>query len=299
MKRNFKTKKGVIMIITLAFIMSLTLLVLRNATTTDKYLKDVGNSLFYAQFNRSFLDMTVAIKKLSKQIKDADTLAFALKIPIIISDKKSNMQAFLKLNHGAKKFNINKLIKNGKINQPLYDLIYSIMNNYDISDSPFFMSLLLDAIDADNKQRVYGSEFTHLEDTTLSDGGVMNYHGFKKILDYYAAFQNDGNIYKIPWSEIISFSGKKIDYNYLSPLVKASLEQNYGISEFNKNSLIYKDKDLSLTREQKDVLKTLDIDYYVPVILCNFEFHFEDKQAHVVFFYDLQSKRISGIETIF
>ncbi len=299
MKENKTHKKGVVMVITLALIMALTLLILKNMTTTEKYLSDVSKSVFYAQLNRSFLDMNSVLKGLDKHIKDSDSFSLALKMPIIIKDKKSGIKAILKLNSGSGKFNINNLLVENKINESLYELIYSILTDYDVVDGGFFMTLLLDTIDSDDEQRAYGSEFSYLQGAKLSDGGILNMRDFNKILNYYAKSQKDENIYKIPWEKFIKFSGDEVDYNYLDEQIKANLEQNYGITNLNENSIIYKDEDLSLNKEQKKLFKSLNIGYYVPIFLCDFEFHFSNKKANISFYYDLNTKRISDIETIF
>lgn len=295
-------RRGVVMIMTLALIMMLTLAVLKSTTITQKYITDMSDTMFFAQFNRTFLDMGVIVEELGREIKDEDMFAVSLKMPLIISDEKSKIEGILRLSSAASKFNINQLIdkdNNSTINQTLYDTIYSITREYQLSDGLFFMSLLLDTLDNDKEERAFESEFTYLENSTLSDGAILNQKAFKKIQDFYAKARSDGNIYKIPWDKIIAFSGEKIDYNYLTSKIKAILDENYGINEPYDDSLIKNDDDLSLNDEQKKVMKDLNIKYYVPIYLCDFEFHFLDKSMNIVFKYNLQTRRMSNIETTF
>ncbi len=295
-------KKGVVMIMALSLIMVLTLAILKSTTTTENYLNRMSDTVFNAQFNRTFLDMTGIIKDATSQIKDADAFSFLVQMPLVISDDKTSLQGVMTLSSAGGKFNINNLIdgdKNQTINQSLYDLFSSILSSYNVSDSVLLMSMLLDVIDKDQEQRAFGSELAYMENTKLSDGGIPNKVALRLILDAYVKQAHDDNVYKIPWQDFVTFSGKKIDYNYINSKIKAILEQDYGISVPYDNSLIKKDEDLSLDNEQKQIFKNLNIIYYVPRVACNFKFFYMDKEAEVDFVYDLEVKRISNIETIF
>ncbi len=293
-------KKGIVMIVTLILIMSLSMFVLKSASLTEKYLNDVGDSVFYAQFNRSFLDMTRAIEDLSKTIDNSEKFSLALKIPLIVNDKKSNLSTILRLYPQSGKFNINTLLDtNNTINQALYDMVFSLLSDYQINDSLFFMSLLLDSIDIDDEERVFGSEFTYDNGTILKDGKIENFKAFEQIVKYYSKQRDDSKIHKIPWNKIVRFQGEKIDYNYIHPNIKAILEQNYGINTPQDDELVKSHEDLNLDEEQKNIFKALKIEYFVPIFSCDFEFRFGKKSTNITFDYNLQTRRISNIETIF
>ncbi len=295
-------KKGIVMIMALSLIMVLTLAILKSTTTTENYLNDMSDTVFNAQFNRTFLDMTSIIKNATSSIKDSDAFSFLVQMPLVISDDKTSLQGVMTLSSAGGKFNINNLInedENQTVNQPLYDLFSSIASNYHVSDSVLLMSIILDTIDKDNEERSFGSELSYQDNSKISDGGIPNKVAFKMILDAYAKQARDENAYSIPWNDFISYNGKKIDYNYINSKIKAILEKDYGINIPYNNSLIKKDDDLSLDDEQKQIFKNLGIRYYVPRLTCNFKFFYMDKEAEIDFIYDLETKRISSIETIF
>lgn len=295
MKRN-----GVVMIITLVLVMVLTLAILKSTTITQKYFHDITNAQFMVQFNRTFLDITKVISETTKEIKDAKMLSYIIKMPIIISDDKSELQGVLRINSGADTLNINRLLDaNGTINQPMYDILYSALTDYRLNDTLFFMALILDALDKDNKERVIDSEFTHKEDARMSDGQTLTKNGFNELLKVYAALRYDGKVYKIPWNKLIRFYGEEMDYNYVSKNIKEILQREYGINSPYDDSLIKSDEDLSLNQEQKNLFKALGIKYYVPNLKCDFEFIYKKKSVNAEFTYHIQKKRIENIETIF
>ncbi len=295
-------KRGVVMIMTLALVLLLSLVVLRSTTTTENYLSKMNDAMFNVQFNRTFLDMTDMIKTTTSQIKSADMFAILLKMPIVISDDKSGLGGVLRLNSGAGKININNLLnkdENSTINQTLYEVFESLLRDYQVSDSRFFMSLVLDLIDEDKEQRSYGSELAHVEGASVWDGGITNKKAFEKILNAYMKNTSDFRIYKVPWDKIIRFNGEKIDYNYLNSTIKAILERDYGINTLRSDELIKSDEDLMLSNAQKSILSDLHVQYYVPVLDCNFNFSYLNNNMSIDFVYDLEKRRISNIETIF
>lgn len=296
-------RKGVVLLITLSLVMMLSFIIIKSTTITQSYLKNLNHTLFYAQFNRSFLDIFSALKKRSSQIENAEAFKILLSIPIIFSDKKSGIDGMMELSSGADVFNINSLLnadQNNSINQDLYDVIYTTLLKYEVADSMSFMNLLLDTIDKDANEREYNSEIAYAIDAKLRDGGIENKKAFSYLLDFYAKEHKDTNIYKVPWSKIIGFSEAESDYNYLTKEIKEILYENYGISDTSlMSSLASKDEDLSLNEEQKSLLKSLNISYYVPILKCNFRFFYMDEYQQIAFRYDLKTKRVSDIETTF
>lgn len=295
-------KKGVVMVMALALIMILTLVILRSTTTTEKYLNDMSSTIYKAQFNRTFLDIVDIVQKATKEIKDANMFNSLLQIPLVISDDKSMLEGVMRMNSASGKFNINNLINNDAnktVNQTFYDLVYSFIRDYQITDGLLFLSMVLDTIDKDDKERAFGSELAYKDDAKISDGGIPNKAAFDIIIDTYSKTANDGNIYKIPWENFITFSGTKVDYNYINAKIKALLERDYGINTPYDDSLVKNNEDLSINNEQNATLKSLNIIYYVPRLACNFEFFYLEKQMSIDFIYDLESRRISNIETRF
>lgn len=296
-------RKGVVMIMTLALILALTLAVLRSTTTTEKYLKNMSDTVFYTQLNRTFLDIFAIVKKMTSKVSDASSLKMLLSMPLVVSDEDSGLEGVLRLESDAGKFNINSLIDtNGSINQTFYDYIYATLKDHEVVDSLGFMNLLLDTIDKDSEARTNGSEFTHTSVVKMTDGGIPNKKAFKIIEDFYATNNRDSNIYKVPWDKIITYTGEKVDYNYLTDENKKILEQEHDV-KFADNDDNYKvvesADDLDLDDDQKKVFKALKIDYYVPRVACEFEFHYLDRSANINFDYNIIKKGMTKIETIF
>lgn len=295
MKRN-----GVVMVVTLVLVMVLTLAILKSTTITQKYFSDLSNTQFLVQFNRTFLDISKVVSEATKEIKDAKMLSLVIKMPIIISDDASGLQGILKVNSAASALNINQIVDdNNTINQPMYDVLYSALSDYHLGDTLFLMALILDAIDKDSNERSFESEFTYNKKAKMSDGGIFNKRGLYEILDVYSKLRYDNRVYQVPWDKLVRFSGKDMDYNYLSDKIKEVLQREYGITPPYDDSLVEKDEDLFLTKEQKKVFKALNIKYYVPNLKCVFEFTYKDKSASADFTYHTQKRRIENIETIF
>lgn len=290
-------RKGVVMLMAMALIMMLSLIVIRSTSVSDGYLKSMNEALFFAQFNRSFLDITKIISAQTANIKNAYELEIALKVPLVIHDEKSDIKSILRVNSAANKFNINLLLdKNGTINKTFYDFVYDSLSQYQLNDINYFLAIVLDTIDKDDESREFQSEFTHLQNAKMLDGGIINKKAFEKVLEYYAKVTHDDKIFSIPWDEFIGFSGNDVDYNYLSKFSKELLSKFYSIS-VQSGKIIEDDNDLD--EEQKAIFKALHVKYYVPILLCDIEFAYAKQNMNIKFKYDIKSKRVSEIESIF
>ncbi len=293
-------RKAVVMIMTLALLMVLSLMVLRSSTVTESYLSDMSENVYNAQLNRTFLDMTKLIRNSTTSIKDQEAFALVLKVPFAFFDEKSDIKVVLSLSSAAGKLNINKIFfEDGRVNEIFYDLLYSFMRDYELSDPLFLLSLILDMVDDDSKERAFGSEIAHSENPSIKDGGITNKKAFEKILKHYAKSSHDANAFKPPWYEVITFSGDSVDFNYLNGKIKTILQRDYDISPSTNKELIEGKDDLFLSKAQSKILDALDVRYYVPRLLCEMDFAYMDRSQSIRFIYDLETRRISGIETIF
>lgn len=293
-------RRGVVMIVTLVLVMVLTLAILQSTTITQKYFNDITNSQFMVQFNRTFLDISKIISEATKEIKDAKMLSFIVQMPIIISDDKSELQGILRINSAAGTLNINNIIdSNNTINETMYDVLYSALKDYQLSDTLFLMALLVDTVDANKEERSFESEFTYKDGARMSDGGIFSKQGLDEVLRVYAKLRYDSRVYQVPWEKLIRYSGKNIDYNYLSKNIKEVLQREYGITPPYSNSLVQNDEDLTLTNEQKKVFKALNITYYEPDLKCDFEFTYKERSVSANFTYHIQKRRIENIATNF
>jgi hypothetical protein len=188
------------------------------------------------------------------------------------------------------KININEYFdKNKKKYISLF--LDNILDYYQIKDPIFFKALIEDTLDKDDIERVGNSEI-RLKDKFFKNGKIYNYEHFKKILDYYAKYSEDKNIYKIPWKNLIWFGNKKsiIDCDIINKNVAKFLglvfDGKLGCKELKRE-------------ENKEILNKFSIISFNKNIsyLVDVEINYTNQNLDI--YYDINKKRIEHITSSF
>ncbi|MDR1976393.1 MAG: hypothetical protein LBQ18_05320 [Campylobacteraceae bacterium] len=289
-------RRGIALLTTVGLILILSLLVLKSVTISQKYFTRLNEINISTQLNKTFLDILKILQENTKDIKDKDSLSIIIGLPIMISDE--NINAFVDISSAAGVININKLLNQNETNSFFYNLLQSALYEYHVTNSNFFLQILLDAIDKDRNQRAYMSEAA-LDSELFEDGGIYSWEAFNFLLDHYVANGGDAAIYEVPWKDLIGFYGDKVDFNYIKePLLKL-IEKEYNFTYHAELGSISGIDDLNLSNDARVAFDKLGIDVGVLSVICAVNLSYLDEQKTFSFMYDITTKKVSYIETVF
>ncbi|NWF66095.1 MAG: hypothetical protein HXX81_01370 [Campylobacterales bacterium] len=289
-------KKGIALLITIFLIMLLTLAILKSTDITDKYFKNVQRLSFFIQANKSLLDTIEVLKLTTKDINSSEALFILQALPILVEDKQSSMKLSLELNSGANRLNINRLIdSNNTINQPFYDLLQNILMKYEVMDSSYFFSILLDTLDNDSEERIFQSEII-IDEPFFTNGKIVSIEHLKYILDYYVEKRDDINIKKIPWNEFFDFESQNSDFNYLDYRLINFIVQGIANDNTFHDEIFHNYEEIGLTDEDKKKFESIKINFFEPLLNCRMKFNYLDQQITIDFLYDIKNKKAYNFE---
>lgn len=277
--------------------MILSLLVLKSVAISQKYFVKLNEINIATQLNKSFLDMLKILEANTKDIKDKESLSAIIGLPIMISDE--NIQTFVDISSAASVLNINSILtQQNTTNEVLYNFLQNVLYEYRVTNGNLFLLILLDAVDKDRNQRAYMSEAA-LNNERFEDGGIYSREAFNFLLDYYVANGGDAAIYKIPWEEIIGFYGDSVDFNYIKEPLLNLMEKVYNFTYLPEQGFISSYGELRLSGEATEAFKALNIGFFTPSVICAINFSYLDEQKTFSFMYDIKTKKVSYIETVF
>ncbi|MDR1284944.1 MAG: hypothetical protein LBJ88_01945 [Campylobacteraceae bacterium] len=292
-------KKGIVLLTTVGLILMLSLLILKSVDVSQKYFEKASERNLFVQLDKSFLDVLAILQKSAQNIKDAQSLSTIIGLPIVLNTDSGDLNVMIEISSAAGVININNLVlNNNNTNEPLYNLLQNLLYEYRVINSNFFLSILLDAIDKDKNERTYASEAA-LQSYKFSDGGINSKESFSYLLDYFVANGGDAKIYSIPWEDIIGFFGKDIDFNYIKEPLFTLIKKEYNLHSLNQDRVISSYDELMISSSDKDKLKALNIGFFSPRILCGMNFFYLGQTKSLNFLYDIESKKVGYIETIF
>ncbi|MDR0408464.1 MAG: hypothetical protein LBH45_06095 [Campylobacteraceae bacterium] len=292
-------RKGIVLLTTVGLILMLSLLILKSIDVSQKYFERANDRSLFVQLNRSFLDILAILQKNSQNVKDAQSLSTIVGLPIILNTDSGDINVMIEIASAGSVININNLIlSNNDINEPLYNFLQNILYEYRVTNSNFFLSVLLDAIDKDKNERTYASEAA-LQSYKFSDGGINSKESFSYLLDYFVANGGDAKIYNVPWEEIVGFFGKDIDFNYIKEPLFTLIKKEYNLHSLTQDEIISSYDELAISASDKNKLRALNIGFFSPRIFCSMSFFYSGQTKLLNFLYDMETKKVDYIETIF
>lgn len=296
-------RKAIALLITLAFVTAIISLVGISAALFNSAFTKVSQKQFIVQSDIFFRDIKTILKTNVGDINDSDELYFLIALPFGISDKENDIAVDIHFVSDSTKVNINKMIDANKTVAPVYSqALDSLMISYNVIDRAFLSALILDTIDSDREERIFGSEIA-LEERFFTDGAIVDMAHFKKILDYYKKVREDPSVDNIPWEKIISFNNSEIDFNYvtseafsfmISTRTLESLKPFSGLSQ--KKELYASFDELRLSVEEQETLTKFGVVFFSPHVICNTEMKVGNQQGTLSFAYNFKTKEASNLE---
>jgi len=292
------SRPAIALIITLFFIMAMTLLVGISSGLSDSALKRVEKERFLIQANRISHDVVTILGQITKDLNGSDDLDMLIDLPVLLDDEVSGMHVEITFESASSRLNINSLVdENGTIQKEYYNLLENVLINNQVLDPSLFLSLVADTIDSDIEERIVDSEIATL-DPFYSNGEIIDMKHFNKIIQKYIEMRDDLAINQIPWSKLISTVGKDIDINHVTPELFAEIFPNFAPDEVLEYTLGRKDtynkmEDLEVDDITKEYLLKLGVSFYEPLVKCNVLLKVNEQTGIISFYYDLSGKNAS------
>ncbi|BCD68956.1 hypothetical protein [Nitratiruptor sp. YY09-18] len=294
-------RKSIVLLITLALIVAISSLIYIGLELVDKSAQVVEKKHNFLQTVSMVHDIKKIIEKNKKDINSTEGLDLLFSMPIDL--KTDNLHVHVEFSSAATGINPNNFIKTVNKKErlnPNYILLFDrILQNANVLNKELFLAMIEDTLDKDLQERFPGSEIA-LYDKRFAQGSIENFAKFQKIVDHYIGLTEDGNINTIPWKKILGFYSKKIDFNYISPILL-----HYMLPFLDKEALqklttdkeeVFTDmKELRLAKEYKDELKKYDVAFYVPVINVNLTIKEGNSKSYAHFVYDLATAKVEDI----
>lgn len=284
--------------------MSLTLLLGVSSDILKEHRKLAQKEKFFIQSNILLKDIKGIMDEGLAFVQDPATMDMLFLLPFDINHQQSELNISITFSSANTKLNINRLHPddvNSSSYQYFYDTIEYLLIEENVADYSYFMTLLLDTLDGDKTERIYGSEIA-LEEPFFKNGSIDDWEQFERILEQYATEREDRSIYEIEWREMIDFHSKKIDLNYISPKLLSALLPGYSQTDIallsdEKEAVFTSYEELNLADESIEKLKAIGIEPFVPILDCSVQIGHFGNRMQAEFFYYIEEKKITDVKT--
>lgn len=287
--------------ITIAFMTAIAALVGVSTATIESSLAKASKKQFITQSNVFYKDIKIILKDNVQDMNSSDDLDFLFSYPLQAADKEKGVSLEAIFSSDASKVNINKIIDaNNTIAEHFGESMEYALDYYGVADKVFFMDIILDAIDSDLDERIYGSEIAK-NDIFFKDGKIENMEHLRKIIDYYKKARQDPAIEKIPWEKIFSFKNEKIDFNYATKEALWFMLKNRALENIDsirpKQITPYSSFDeLRIDPNEKERLEKFKVEFFSPEIKCEVFISSGSANGTLLFSYNLNTKEASNLE---
>ncbi len=291
-------KKGIALLITLLFIMAISV----SIGTGLKYVNDTSaeveneNFLFQSSvITDDILTLLKNSKELDVLVKDASVeglflfLSQSNFIPFEISDLKISME----ISSARAKFNPNTLAgDDNTVGLKKIDALKEYMQKYRVNH--IYVDILLDNMRPESlsyTSSIYDENPTLFREYIASDAHL------EKINDFYTQTYYDNNLKNIDLQKLFYPSPDrqtKIDLNYATPEV---WEMILGVDKKRAKQLSlgggsYFDlESLDLNEDEIQALSRFEVSYFEPNLDISLNIRKDDKSAHIRFEYDMTTKQ--------
>lgn len=293
MREMFLAKKGIALLITLFFIMAITVAI-------GIGLKQVNEASANVQKEKTLLQTSMILddilnffntSKLLGGIKDQTSLYIFLSQASFIPFESSGIKAMIELSSARSKFPVNKIRNNNASKEAL---IY-YLNQYMVN--PPYVDMLLDATGGISASDTYLSGIFY-DNPYLYRQNITSLEHLSVVNDFYMKTYRDNKLDKIELDNLFSFSNKanyRIDLNYATPQVWELLLgcDNPRAIELSENAGAYTGKMEYIQEDEKEVLAQFSniVSYFEPYINVNIEIIQDKQSAKISFEYDMKLKK--------
>ena len=302
-----KSKKGVVLLITIFFITTISAIIAYQFSIVKHGIKRVSKEQFYFQsmvilkdMQEKYLkDLTKELQAINNDTNSSDDAMSMLRefygIALNPIDDEKVGRVLVTINPAFSKFNINKLKYFTAENRFFFQSFIE-----DTRDPELFLNLI-DLVLETNQTIANGSYDYLVYDDTLSINSpsfrkkeIVNFEQFNTILEDYYKKTSDDKMKKLPWREFISFSGQSLQFNDLSSeYCKAIFNQRdkEWKKEYcdNQENIEFKKEDLAVSDDENLTLSLHGIEFASKdfKILVNLDIIQDTTKANFKFIYDI------------
>jgi hypothetical protein len=295
-----KFKRGVALLITLLFIMAITV----SIGIGFKYVNDATKELSKEKF---LYQSKIIIEDILNILKRSDELNNAFKDNSVnglyvflreyehIPFSSADVDVSIQIKSARAKFNINNLSDtNGSVNIIKSDALREYFSRYGVNN--FYVDILLDNMMGIQKDNTYNSDIFIKKPYLFRDYIASRKH-LKQINDFYKELYHDDYLKNIKFEQLFYFSEKRdtaIDVNYASAelwemILGATKERALQLVAGSGN---YTDlQSLNLSDEEVDALNRFKISYFEPYLYIIVEIMRNNEKAKVSFEYNVEAKK--------
>ena len=291
-------RSGIALLITLFFIMAITVAVGISLSQLQKGGKELHEGRFLVQSSAVLEDVLSVLQNspMMAEIKDAPTFNVFLESTSVLPFEVQDLRVLIRMQSARGKFNINTL----KGSEVYRDALNTYMLRYNILDSYYLTDLLVDCMSG--KQDVYKTAIFDDMPWMYRDKIAGSEH-LDQILEYYMRTRHDYNVQKLPWRELVRFgehNSTEIDANYATAEVWQMMLPNADdvrVQALGEGLVVYeKEGDLNLMTDEKEEMKRFDVRYFLPTVHVDVTVQEHNRTADISFEYEITSKKAETFE---
>jgi hypothetical protein len=218
-------RNGVVLLMTLFFIIAITLVIGVSLTQVETAREELGDSRFLAQSAMTVEDVLAMMPQTERfgTISDAASLNLFLTMLPILPLETGKLSGTLSFESARGKININTLGNSNKAFKTYLE--YYLIERYNVQDAAYLTHLFLDAMGG-YKEEGYHTDLFDRQPWMYRDR-IADAEHLRQILDFYVQNRRDGSVHQVPWNELVRFDDHNrstIDANYITPELWAMLQ---------------------------------------------------------------------------
>jgi len=286
-------RRGIILLITLFFIIAITVLFGISLQQNSRLLTVLEREQFLLQ-RSAIIEDTLRILQKNPNIdliKDAMSMDLFLSTASFIPVEVQGLEILLSLSAHDGRANINALSDSVALQNSLKEYLL----RFEVQDVDYFVDLLLDASSKKKEQFL----------TDYYEAYPYRYHEqmyseteLQQLIDFYEYSRHDNHIEKVPFKALFRYDDANntlIDANYMkAPLWQMLLpditpERAKTLEE--RLSVYEKESDLQVNDAQLSRLKSFNVAFFSPRLFVELEMNENNSSSLMHFMYDLQRKK--------
>jgi len=224
-------------------------------------------------------------------VSDTDSLSIFLLTAGFIPLELKELLVKIEITSAMGHLNINSLNSSKEIQQALIEY----MARFNVQDAYYMSDLILDC--SGGYKDVYKTNiFDELPE--LYRERIVSKRHFEKIIDFYVLERHDNSVNSIPWDVLIRFDDNNataMDANYVTAelwqLFIPGLQEERAIELASGEGSYYTITDLGLSEDELKEVAKYKLSFFQPVVKMDIEVIENNSSAHIVFDYDLSSKK--------
>lgn len=296
-------REGIVLLMTLFFIIAITLVVGVSLTQVETAREELGESRFLAQSAIALEDVLAIMPQTERfgTVSDAASLNFFLSTVPVVPLETGKLNGMLRFESARGKVNINTLGNSNKAFKTYLE--YYLSERYNVQDAAYLTHLFLDAMSGYKEEGYHTDLFDRMP--WMFRDRIADAEHLQQILDFYVQNRHDGSVHQVPWDKLVRFDDHNrtaIDANYITPELWSLLQpqlSNDEIALLTAPPLPYeKSEELPVNEALRGKLVSdFNIVTFDPTVQVTLTLHEgERQQSAVTFEYNMKTKQARNFD---